>query len=39
MFPSLRLQVSEIKVKVHMLGEKEKVEKGKRKQKRIKGRV
>jgi len=30
MFPSLRLQVSEIKVKVHMLGEKEKVEKEKR---------
>jgi hypothetical protein len=30
MFPSLRLQVSEIKVKVHMLGEKKKVGKGKR---------
>lgn len=29
MFPSLRLQVSEIKVKIHMLGGKEKVEKKK----------
>lgn len=32
MFPSLRLQVSEIKVKVHMLGGKEKVEKEKRRE-------